>query len=336
MMNPDLQELPQRAGGVQGEIDVADAATVDGSPAPAEATYERRSVARETLGRLLRQRSAVVGLILLGFLVAIAVFADVLKTYEPNLSMLDLGQAGAKARATPCIYILGCPTSQPEHFFGLDSNLRDLYSRMLFGARVSLVVGFVTVAWSIVVGITIGAISGFFAGRTDNVLMRAMDMILAFPALLLAIVVVTILGRGLTNAMLAVGIVAIPIYARLMRSSVLSVREQDYVTAARAMGDSNLNILRRRVVPNAITPLIVQSTLGIGAAVLEIAALSFIGLAAQAPDAEWGSMIGLERNQFFSAPHLIFFPGVALVLLVLGFNLLGDGLRDALDPRLSR
>jgi peptide/nickel transport system permease protein len=311
---------------------------VDAALAPQSPTdVARRSrLPRATLSRILRQRSAIVGLVLLGFLFGIAILADVLRTYDPNVSMLDLGQVGAKVRAAPCIHFLGCPATTPEHFFGLDGNVRDVYSRMLYGARVSLAVGFITVGWSILAGLVIGAVAGFLGGNVDSLLMRTMDMLLAFPALLLAIVVVPILGRGLNNAMLAVGIVAVPVYARLMRSSVLSVREQDYVTAARALGDSPLSILRRRVVPNAITPLIVQGTLGVGGAVLEIAALSFIGLAAQAPQAEWGSMIGLERNQLFSAPHLIFIPGFALVITVLGFNLLGDGLRDALDPRLSR
>jgi peptide/nickel transport system permease protein len=207
---------------------------------------------------------------------------------------------------------------------------------MLWGSRVSLTVGFVTVAWSIGIGTLIGAIAGYVAGRSDTILMRSMDLLLAFPALLLTIVIVTVIGKNLNNAMLAVGIISIPIYARVMRSSVVSVREQDYVTAARALGDSPFSILRRRVIPNAITPLIVQGTLGVGTAILEVAALSFIGLAAQAPTAEWGTMIGTERNQLFTSPLLIFIPGVALTLTVLAFNLLGDGLRDAFDPRLSR
>ena len=294
-----------------------------------------RSPRRTTLARVLRQRSAVVGLLILGFLFAVALLAEVLATHDPIKPMLGL-EPGARTRTPPCIHILGCPAAQPQHYFGLDGNARDVFSRMLFGARVSLTIGFVTVAWSVVVGVLIGAVAGFLGGWTDNLFMRAMDLLLAFPALLLTIVVVTILGKGLTNAMLAVGIVSIPIYARVMRSSVLSVREQDYVTAARALGDSPISILRRRVVPNAITPLIVQATLGVGTAVLEIAALSFIGLAAQNPQPEWGVMIGAEHNQLFTSPFLVFIPGVALTLTVLGFNLLGDGLRDAFDPRLSR
>lgn len=290
---------------------------------------------RTTLSRVLRQRSAVIGLSILSVLFVIALLADVLSTNPPNLPMLGI-EPGAHTRNPPCIHLLGCAADQPQHFFGLDGNARDEYSRILAGARVSLAIGFITVGWSVVLGTLIGAVAGYVGGWLDNILMRVMDLFLAFPALLLTIVIVTVLGQSLTNAMLAVGVVSIPIYARVMRSSVLTVREQDYVTAARALGDSPLNILRRRVMPNAITPLIVQATLGVGTAVLEIAALSFIGLGAQQPQAEWGSMIAMERNQLFTSPLLVFIPGIALTLTVLGFNLLGDGLRDAFDPRLTR
>jgi ABC-type dipeptide/oligopeptide/nickel transport system permease subunit len=194
----------------------------------------------------------------------------------------------------------------------------------------------VTVGGAVLLGMVIGAIAGFAGGWVDNLLMRIMDMFLAFPALLLAIVIVTILGEGLIQAMTAISIVAIPVYARVMRSSVLSVREQDYVVAARALGDNPVSILVRRVLPNSLTPMIVQGTLGVGTAILEVAALSFLGLGAQPPVPEWGQMIGREYNNIQNAPHLIFFPGVALTLTVLAFNLLGDGLRDAFDPRLSR
>ena len=186
------------------------------------------------------------------------------------------------------------------------------------------------------IGALIGLIAGFAGGWADNLLMRTMDVLLVFPALLLAIAIVTALGQGLINAQLAIGIVAIPIYARVMRASVLSVKENDFVTASRALGESGFGLLFRRILPNAVTPLIVAATLGIAGAVLDVAALSFLGLGAQPPLAEWGSMIGLERGRLFTAPHLIFFPGIALAMTVLGFNLLGDGLRDALDPRLNR
>ncbi len=297
--------------------------------------YSSSSVRGATVRRILRQRASVIGLIILAFLFAVAIFAPFIATHAPNDVLLGR-EPFAERRLAPCIHALGCPVERTQHYFGLDGNARDFFSRIVWGSRISLAAGFVTVGWSIVVGVLIGAVAGYAGGWLDNILMRIMDMFLAFPALLLAIVIVTVLGQGLTNAMLAIGVVSVPIYARVMRSSVLAVREQDYVTAARALGDSPLNILRRRVIPNAITPIIVQATLGVGAAVLEIAALSFIGLTAVAPSPEWGSMIGLERNQIFTTPLLILIPGIALTLTVLGFNLLGDGLRDAFDPRLSR
>jgi len=289
---------------------------------------------RRVLARLLRQRSAIVGLALLAFLVLVAIFADVIATHDPIKVLFD-AEPGIRPRTAPCIHLLGCPAVQPQHLLGTDGNARDEFSRVIHGTRVSLFIGFVTVVGAILIGTFIGAVAGFFGGWVDNVLMRLMDMLLAFPALLLALVIVTVLGKGLINAMIAVAIVSIPVYARVMRAAVLSVRELDFVTAARALGDSPASILTRRVVPNSITPLIVQATLGIGTAVLEVAALSFLGLAAQPPTAEWGTMIGNERNQLFTAPWLIIAPGVALTLTVLAFNLLGDGLRDALDPRLA-
>jgi peptide/nickel transport system permease protein len=293
------------------------------------------SLRRDTLKNVLRQRSAVVGMTILAFLLLVALLAPVIAPYPPNTSMLDLGQPGVRG-APPCIHLLGCPTDQPQHLMGLDSNLRDEFSRVVFGSRISLLIGFVTVGVAIVIGTVIGAIAGYAGGWVDNLLMRIMDVVLSFPSLILAIAIVTVLGTGLVNAMLAIAIVSIPVYARVMRASVLSVRETDFVTASRALGESSTGILTRRIFPNALTPLIVQGTLGIGGAILEVAALSFVGLAAQPPLAEWGAMISNDRNLFFSAPHLIFFPGLAITMSVLAFNLIGDGLRDALDPRLNR
>ena len=313
-----------------------DAAT--GTPLPAVDAAGAKRNSRSIWRRILAQRPAVIGLTILSFLFAVALFADVLASYDPERSVLGIETRaeGAVARAAPCIHALGCPADRPEHWMGLDGNVIDEFARVVFGARVSLLIGFVTVGVAIVVGLVIGAVAGYAGGWIDNVLMRIMEVFLAFPALLLSIVIVTILGAGLVNAMIAVAIVAIPIYARVMRASVLSIREQDYVTAARAMGDSGLGILVRRVIPNSLTPMIVQGTLGIGTAVLEVAALSFLGLGAQIPTPEWGQMIGREYNNLQNAPHLIFFPGIALTLTVLGFNLLGAGLRDAFDPRLTR
>lgn len=308
-----------------------------GTPLPAvDADVKLRS--RSIWRRILKQRPAVIGLTMLTFLFLVAVFADVLAAYDPETSVIgtETRAQGAIARAAPCIHALGCPEDKIEHWMGLDGNVRDEFARVVFGARVSLLIGFVTVGGAVLVGIIIGAIAGYAGGWLDNVLMRVMDILLAFPALLLSIVIVTILGPGLLNAMFAVAIVAIPIYARVMRASVLSIREQDYVTAARAMGESPVGILVRRVIPNSLTPMIVQGTLGVGTAVLEVAALSFLGLGALDPTPEWGLMIGREYNNLQNAGHLVFFPGIGLTITVLGFNLLGDGLRDAFDPRLAR
>jgi peptide/nickel transport system permease protein len=315
------------------------ATTVDstGAPLPAADAAAATGAGRSVWRRILAQRPAVIGLAILAFLFAVAALADVIAVYDPERSVIGIDpREFARPRAGPCIHALGCPAEQPQHLMGLDGNLIDEFSRVVFGARVSLLIGFVTVGGAILFGMVIGAVAGYVGGWVDNVLMRLMDMMLAFPALLLAIVIVTILGQGLLEAMIAVAVVAIPIYARVMRASVLSVRGQDYVVAARALGDGPISILIRRVIPNSLTPMIVQGTLGIGTAVLEVAALSFLGLGAQPPLAEWGQMIGREYNNIQNAPHLIFFPGLALTLTVLGFNLLGDGLRDAFDPRLSR
>ena len=291
---------------------------------------------RDTIRALLGQRSAVVGLSILAVFVFAAVFAEVIAPYPAEGSAAQLVRPGEPGRrAQPCIHILGCPADKPETIFGTDGNSRDVFSRVVVGARRSLIIGFATVGLAIIVGTTIGAISGFAGGLIDNLLMRMMDVVLAFPALLLAIVIVTMIGQSLVNAMMAIAIVAIPVYARVMRASVLSVKEQDFVTAARALGESPTGILTRRILPNALTPLIVIGTLGIASAVLDVAALSFLGLT-EIGIAEWGAMIGSEFNGIFSRPLIVLAPGFALTLTVLGFNLLGDGLRDALDPRLSR
>jgi peptide/nickel transport system permease protein len=293
------------------------------------------SLWRDTAASILRQRSAVVGLILLTLLVLMAVFAPFVATHDPNKSLLGV-EPGVAGRTGPCVHLLGCPTDKPQHLFGTDGNVRDVYSRVVYGARTSLTVGVAAVFFAIVVGTAIGAIAGFFGSWTDNGLMRLMDVVLAFPSLLLAIAIVTAVGRSLFNALIAIAIVSIPVYARIARSAVLSTREQDFVTASRALGESSLGILTRRILPNSLTPLVVQGTLDIGAAVLGIAALAFIGVTGDLSNPEWGSMIGLERNQLFNAPHIILAPGLAITITVLAFNLLGDGLRDALDPRLNR
>jgi ABC-type dipeptide/oligopeptide/nickel transport system permease subunit len=293
------------------------------------ATTVSRSPLQSVLRRLVRHRSAQVGFFILGFFVFIALFASALAPYSPIEVLKDV-----KPRAAPCIHFLGCPADQPQHFFGIDGNRRDQLSRIIYGSRLSLEIGVATVSFAIIVGAALGAISGFAGGWTDNIIMRLMDVLLAFPGLLLAIAIVAVLGPGLFNALLAISFVSVPVYARTVRASVLQVKEQDFVSASRALGSSPLGILMGHVLPNALTPLIVQATLGIASAILSAAALSFLGLGASPPTPEWGLMLGEERNSVFNAPHLVFIPGVAIMLTVLSFNLLGDGLRDALDPRL--
>jgi peptide/nickel transport system permease protein len=287
----------------------------------------------DTLRNVVHRRSAIVGAILLTLIVLLAVFAPLIATHDP--AKVLLGVEDVKRRTPPCVHLLGCPADQPQHLMGIDGNVRDFFSRMVYGSRLSLQIGFATVSFAIVVGgLLIGAVAGYAGGWVDNLLMRMMDVILAFPYLLLAIAIVTVLGPGLINALLAIGIISVPIYARVVRSSVLSIKEMDFVLADRAIGVPPARILFRHILPNALTPLIVQGTLGIATAILDAAALSFLGLGAQPPTPEWGLMLSEERNQVFSAPYLVFLPGFGIMVTVLSFNLLGDGLRDALDPRL--
>lgn len=278
----------------------------------------RSSLSLDAIRRLLRDKLAIVGLVIMVSFVLTAVLAPLLAPYDPIVQKLV-------ERRTP-------PSSQ--HPLGLDDLGRDILSRIIYGSQKSLQVGVLSVGLAIFLGALIGAISGYLGGWADSLVMRLMDIMLAFPALLLAIAIVTILGPGLINMLYAIGIVSIPAYARIVRASVLSIKAQDYILAARSLGASPLRILFRHVLPNCLTPLIVQGTLGIGTAILDSAGLSFLGLGAQPPTPEWGAMLGQGRYAVFSAPHIVLFPGIAIMLTVLGFNLLGDGLRDALDPRL--
>ncbi len=295
--------------------------------------YRANSLWRLMLRRIFHQRSAIVGMVVLGLLILVAIFAPFIAPYDPEQVLI--GIEPVKKRQAPCIHLLGCPADQPQHLMGIDGNVRDQFSRVIYGTRVSLFIGFTTIGFAILVGTVLGAVAGYTGGWVDNIIMRLMDVLMAFPSLLLAIAIVNVLGRGLQNALLAIAIVNIPIYARVVRASVLSLKEQSFVEASRALGASPAWLLFARILPNALSPLIVQGTLGIAGAILEAAALSFLGLGAQPPTPEWGSMLGSERNQVFTAPHLVFYPGLAIMITVLAFNLLGDGLRDALDPRLS-
>lgn len=306
-------------------------ATTEVTKLTAETTVslKHRTPAQEALRRLFKHRSAQLGMFLLGSLILIAIFAPLIAPFDPVVPL-----KGVVRRDTPCIHFLGCPQEKATHIMGIDGNNRDLFSRVVFGSRLSLQIGISTITFAIIIGGLLGAAAGFIGGWLDNLIMRSMDVLMAFPSLLLAIAIVAVLGPGLINALLAIAIVQIPVYARVVRAGVLAVKELDYVSASRALGASNIRLLFSRVMPNALTPLIVQGTLGIATAILSAAALSFLGLGAEHPTPEWGLMMGEERNSVFNAPHLVFFPGLAIMITVLSFNLLGDGLRDALDPRL--
>jgi peptide/nickel transport system permease protein len=334
------------------EIPLSEQQAVEAAPL----AQRQRGLWRDALRETFRKRSAKVGAAILALLVFIALFAPLIAPYGEREVLIDT--EGLRPRSEPCIHLsagwipdvpvlstaesfledngFSCPSDEPQHIMGLDGNGRDFFSRVLYGARISLMAGVGAVTFAVVVGTLLGLIAGFFGGRLDNGIMRVMDVMLAFPALLLAIAIVTARGPGLFNAVIAVTVVTIPVYARVIRSRVLSVREQDFVSADRALGVGNLRILSHRVLPNSLTPLVVQATLGVATAVLELAALSFVGLGGDPDQAEWGRMIALERNQLFSHPHLVFWPGVMIMLNVLAFNLIGDGLRDALDPRLNK
>jgi peptide/nickel transport system permease protein len=287
---------------------------------------------RIAVRRFLQRKVGIIGLSLVTFMILVAVFAPLIAPYDFRENFI--GQPGEERWVPPCVNFLGC--DGPQHLMGLDGNVRDFFSRVIYAARVSLPLGFTTVLIAIVIGTVIGAIAGYFGGWTDNILMRIMDVVLGFPSLILAIAIVFVLGPGIRNTLLAIAIVTIPQYARVMRASVLSIKEVDYVSASRALGASSWRVLATRVVPNALTPLVVLGTLGVATVILEAAALGFLGLGAQPPTPEWGAMLAAERSRIFTAPHLMIFPGLAIMITVLGFNLMGDGLRDALDPTLNR
>jgi ABC-type dipeptide/oligopeptide/nickel transport system permease subunit len=296
----------------------------------AESIHQTDNPGLIKLRRFLHHRSAQLGLFLLGILVICAIFSEQIAPFDPIVPLKDV-----KRRDTACIHLFGCDPAKPQHLMGIDGNSRDLFSRIVFGARLSLQIGVSTVSFAIIIGGLLGAIAGFIGGWLDDLIMRSLDVLMAFPSLLLAIAIVAVLGPGLINALLAIAIIEIPIFARVVRASVVSVKELDFIAASRALGASELRILFSRIMPNALTPLIVQGTLGIASAILSAAALSFLGLGAEFPTPEWGLMLGEERNSIFNAPHLVFYPGIAIMITVLSFNLIGDGLRDALDPRLS-
>ena len=276
-----------------------------------------RTFAVDVWRRFRRAPGAVAGAVVVLLIVLLAVCAPLVAPSDP------LAQSVAQGAQPP----------SSAHWFGTDKLGRDIFARILYGARISIRIGFVAVGLAITAGTLIGLVAGYAGRCVESALMGAMDVMLAFPSIILAIGITTILGPSINNLMLAVGIVYVPQYARLARSSVLSVKEHEYVEAARAIGAPTRTILARHVLPNILAPLLVQATLGIATAELEAAGLSYLGLGARPPAPEWGAMLNDARDYWLSAPWALIFPGVSITLLVLGFNLLGDGLRDALDPK---
>jgi len=287
---------------------------------------------RIAVQHLFQQRSSRSGLFLLSALFIIAIFAKQIAPYDPTKMLI--WDEDVKRRTSPCIHLLGCPESEPQHLMGTDSLTRDYFSRIIYGTRISLFLGITTVSTAMFIGSLLGAIAGYSGGWWNLVIMQVMDVLLAFPVLLLTLVVIALLGPGLKNIFIAITVVQIPHFARITRASVLALRETEFVFASRALGGGYFHVLFNRILPNTLTPLIVKGTLGVASAIMDAAALSFLGFGPNQDALEWGAMIGFERNSIFHAPHLVVFPGIAIVIMVLAFNSLGDGLRDSLDPRL--
>ena len=268
--------------------------------------------------RVLRENPiGLIGLVIIAAVIVIAILAPLIAPADPTAQI-------AKRLLEP----------GSEHLMGTDELGRDVFSRILFGSRISLYVGFVSVSIAVLLGVTIGVISGFYGRHVDSILMRFVDIVLAFPALVLAIMIAGLLGPNLTNAMLAIGVVYAPAFARVARGSVLTVKSEPYIEAARLLGSTNRRIILRHVLPNIVAPLIVMSTLSLSTAILTEASLSFLGLGVQPPQPSWGTMLNTGRRVMEIAPWVVIFPGIAIMLVVQGFNFFGDGLRDALDPKL--
>ena len=278
----------------------------------------------DQIEKLFKNKTGLAGLIIISLFALAAIFAPVISPHNPIENALY-------DQLKPPVWEEG---GAAKNLLGTDDLGRDILSRLIYGARVSLTLGVVSVGLALTLGTLLGALAGYYKGWLDNLIMRFMDIILAFPHILLAIVIVAYLGPGLRNAMMAIGIINIPRFARIVRASVMDEFGKDYVTAAKAVGASDRRVIFNAILPNCLAPMIVQASLGFGAAILDAAGLSFLGLGAQPPIPEWGAMIAEGRAMILRAWWVMTFPGIAILLGVLGFNLLGDGLRDALDPRL--
>lgn len=281
---------------------------------------KKKSQLQEVWGRFKKNRLALFGMVLILLMILMVVLSPLIAPYgfdEQNYYEIF---------ASPSL----------QHLCGTDNLGRDVFSRLLYGGRVSLTIGIISVGIGLLCGGLMGALAGYYGGKLDNTLMRIIDILMAIPSVILAISICAALGPGLVNTMIAVGVASIPNYARILRSSILSIKQQEYVEAARAIGASNARIISKHIVPNSLSGLIVQASMGVGRAIISAASMSFIGLGIAPPNPEWGAMLSAGRTYFRDYPHMVLFPGIAIFLAVLSMNLIGDGLRDALDPRLKR
>ncbi|GLF92302.1 diguanylate cyclase [Bacillus safensis] len=288
---------------------------------PPQPKEERaQSLILESLKQFFQHKLAVIGSVIVFLFLILAIFAPLIAPYGINEQ--SLGERFSAPSAA--------------HWFGTDDFGRDIFSRVVHGARISLWVGFFSVLGSVILGTLLGLMAGYGGRVLDAVISRLFDILLAFPSILLAIAIVSILGPSLQNALIAIAIINVPTFGRLVRSKVLSIKQEEYVLAAKAVGMSHRRIVLRHILPNSMVPVIVQATLAIGTAIIEAAALGFLGLGAQAPSPEWGKMLADARPYLVQAPWTLLFPGIAIMLTVLGFNLMGDGLRDTLDPKMKK
>ena len=286
-----------------------------------QAEYKKRSQLSIIWNRLRKNKLAMLGLAILVVMVALAVCADWIADYDTNVTGMNM----AERLQTPSV----------KHWFGTDSYGRDVFARIIHGSRLSLSLSIFAMLAAVAIGSIIGAIAGYYGGRVDDVLMRLMDILLAIPPMLMSISIVAALGHSMVNLMIALSLAYIPVFARVIRSSILTVKGQEFIEAAKACGTSNASIILRHIIPNAIGPIIVQATLAMGSTILIISSLSFMGMGIQPPQPEWGTMLYEGRDLIRTSPYLVIFPGIAIALAVLSLNLLGDGLRDALDPRMK-
>jgi peptide/nickel transport system permease protein len=284
-----------------------------------DVSYPTRSPMKMMTNRFKKNKRAMVGFWMVLVFIVVAIFAPLIAPYDPIEQNMQI--------------MLEKPSL--KHPFGTDEFGRDLLSRIIYGAQISLAIGTVGVLIAVIFGVALGTIAGYFGGWIDNIIMRIMDIFMAFPSFLLALAIVSVLGPGMVNVMIAIGIFSIPNFSRIARSSVISIKNKEFIEATRAMGGTDTRIIIKHLIPNSISPIIVLSTMRIATAIITAAGLSFLGMGAQPPTPEWGAMLSTGREYLRVAPHVSTIPGLAIMFLVLGFNMLGDGLRDALDPKMK-